>query len=356
MVRLLLAAIFVTLVGLPLTGARAWERPKVIDFHAHLDPSAGARIKGILDRSGIELIVNLSGGSFPWEWKEAQALSTELGGRVINFYTPDWDEIDDPAWGLAEAFRLDAAVKRFGFAGLKIAKALGLYVRDAAQVLVDVDDPRLDPLWAKAGELGVPVCIHVGDPKAFWRPSTPDNERYEELQVHPRWSFYGEPVPSQEALLDQLARVVARHPLTTFVAVHFGNDPEDPGYVERMLERFPNYFIDVAARVPEIGRHDPARMRALFTRFQDRILFATDLGVGRYGIMLGSTGTDAPTDDDAARFYATHWRYFETHDRQFEHPTPIQGKWKIDAVGLPPEVLDKIYRKNALKLLRRGPA
>lgn len=348
-----LLAFLVMVAGCRKAGATEWTRPPVIDVHGHLDPSAFARIGRIMDRSGIEVLVNLSGGSWPEEIAASEALSKALGGRILNFYNPDWDDRDEPWWGDREAQRLEDAVLHHGFRGLKIAKALGLYLRDGAKVLIDVDDPRLDPLWEAAGMLGVPVAIHVGDPKAFWKPATPDNERYEELAVHPGWSFYGEPVPTQEALIEALERVIDRHPETTFICVHFGNDPEDPDYVARLLERYPNAFVDIAARVPELGRQEAGRMHDLFVRFQDRIVFGTDIGIGRFGLMLGSSGNDEPGEDDAARFYATTFRWLETADRQFDHPTPIQGRWKIDGIALPPEVLEKIYRTNALRLLTR---
>jgi len=154
-------------------------------------------------------------------------------------------------------------------------------------------------------------------------------------------------------LLNALDRVIARHPLTTFVCVHFANNSEDIDWVDAALDRNPNMMADLAARIPEIGRHDPKKVHRLFLKHQDRILFATDFMVYSR-LTLGSGGSGpAPTDDDALGFYAKHWRWLETWDRQFEHMTPIQGDWKIDGIGLPPEVLRKIYFDNARKLLVR---
>jgi predicted TIM-barrel fold metal-dependent hydrolase len=325
-------------------------RAGLIDVHGHLSPSAGERIKKLMDRSGVKVLVNLSGGNFRRGMRENIALAQQLPGRIVNAYNPDWDEIDEPWWGLREAMALEAAVTQYGYRGLKISKALGLYLRDRNKVLIDVDDPRLDPLWEKAGELGIPVSIHTSDPKAFWEPRTPDNERYDELEHHPDWAFGDKPVPSREALLAMRDRVVDRHPLTTFVLVHFANNPEDITYVDRLLNAYPNAMVDLAARVPEIGRHDPKQVRDLFIRHADRILFGTDIGIGPRFLMLGSTGGDQPTDEDAATFYTTHYRFLETHDRQFDHPTPIQGRWKIDGISLPPAVLKKIYRTNAIRV------
>jgi hypothetical protein len=333
--------------------SQSWarERPPVIDFHAHLDARAAVRIAKIMKNSGIERMVNLSGGNPASGMRGAIALARQLPGKIINFYTPDWSQIDEPWWAVREAHRLENAVKLFAYKGLKISKALGLYLRDRSGVLLDVDDPRLDPLWERAGELGIPVSIHTSDPKAFWEPLTPDNERFAELEHHPSWSFHAQPVPSRNELLRQRDRLIERHPATTFVCVHFANNPEGLAYVRQFLERHPNVWVDIAARVPEIGRHPPKMVRDLFIRFQDRIVFGTDIGISRRSLMLGSTGGGQPTDDDAARFYETHWRFLETDDRGFAHPTPIQGSWTIDAIELPEKVLFKIYRKNALILL-----
>jgi predicted TIM-barrel fold metal-dependent hydrolase len=247
---------------------------------------------------------------------------------------------------------------RLGARGLKIPKGLGLgYPAPDGKHLLPIDDPGLDPLFEKAGALGMPVAIHIGDPKAFWKPNTPENERWDELRAHPEWSFYGEPVPSWEALYAAFERRVARHRKTNFIAVHFGNDPEDPDRVAKMLDRYPNFYIDTAARVPEIGRHPVSKMRRFYEKYQDRVLFGTDTGVGATAeeMMFGSNGEAAPTRADEVRFFTATWRYFETSDQQFESPTPIQGRWKIDGVGLSLAILRKIYFENAARLLHWRP-
>jgi predicted TIM-barrel fold metal-dependent hydrolase len=252
-----------------------------------------------------------------------------------------------------------AESKRLGAVGLKIPKGLGLgYPAPDGEHLLPIDDPGLDPLFEQAGALKMPIAIHIGDPKAFWQPPTPANERWDELKAHPEWSFYGAGIPKWQDLYDAFERRVARHPKTNFIAVHFGNDPEDPDNVARMLDRYPNFYVDTAARVPEIGRHDSTKMRAFFEKYQDRILFGTDTGIGAEyeDMMFGSNGELPPTRADEERFYESTWRYFETRDKQFESPTPIQGRWKIDGIGLSEPVLRKIYFENAVRLLGWRPA
>ena len=273
---------------------------------------------------------------------------------LISFYNPDWKGRHQPGFGEREAAALEHTVRDLGFKGLKISKALGLYLKDASGARIPVDWPELDPLWRKAGALGLPVAIHTGDPKAFWEAPTPDNERYAELALHPSWSFHGPQWPSREELLAERDRVIARHPRTTFLCVHFGGNPEDLDAVERLLETYPNVVIDTAARLGEIGRHPPDRVRALFLEHRDRILFGTDLGLGKGGIMLGSTGAVPSTMDDVKPFFDAHWRFFEGRERGIPHPTPVQGDWTIDAIGLPDEVLHAVYHGNAERLFGLG--
>ena len=154
--------------------------------------------------------------------------------------------------------------------------------------------------------------------------------------------------------VEALSRVIERHPKTTFVCVHFANNAEDLEWVERALDKYPNMMADIAARVPEIGRHAPEKARRLFVKHQDRIVFGTDFQVYG-GLTLGSGGSGpAPTDDDAHVFFQKHWRWLETNDRDFEHMTPIQGDWTISAIGLPTEVLRKVYFDNAQRILARS--
>jgi predicted TIM-barrel fold metal-dependent hydrolase len=315
-----------------------------------------------MDQWGIDGMVNLSGmvpGPPRHKLENQLQIARASGGRIAVFTNVNFVRAvrTRPDYGMALAEELSMA-KEMGAVGLKIPKGLGLgYPAPDGEHVLPVDDPKLDPLFDEAGKLGMPVAIHTGDPKAFWQPPDEKNERIEELRAHPDWSFFGEPVPSWQELYAQFERRVARHPKTIFIGVHFGNDPEDPANVGRMLDKYPNLYIDTAARVPEIGRQDAAKMRQFFEKYQDRILFGTDLGVGptQDDMMYGSNGPLPPTLDDERRYFESTWRYFETEDKQFESPTPIQGHWKIDGIGLPEQVLRKLYFENAARLLKWKP-
>ncbi|HEY2728820.1 MAG TPA: amidohydrolase family protein [Polyangia bacterium] len=349
--------------GAVARAAQASHRMPRIDTHMHVMPDGIARALKLMDEWGIDGVVNLSGmyPGPPRHMLETQlAAAAETHGRMVVFANANFRLVgthpDDYGKLMAEEL---VESKRLGARGLKVPKGLGLgYPAPDGKHLLAIDDKGLDPLFEKAGALGMPVAIHIGDPKAFWEPATPKNERWDELRAHPEWSFFGPEVPPWQALYDAFERRVARHPKTTFIAVHFGNDPEDPDNVARMLDKYPNFYIDTAARVPEMGRHDAAKMRAFFEKYQDRILFGTDTGVGATAddMMFGSTGELPPTRADEERFFKSTWRYFETADKQFESPTPIQGRWKIDGIGLPEPILRKVYFENAVRVLGWRPA
>lgn len=326
-----------------------------IDTHTHVMPGMLKKAVDLLGSHKIVHLVNLSGG-IPGGGLEAQLAEARAVGHATVFTNLRFRETQKgPGYGARMAAALQRS-KELGASGVKIPKGLGLGYRHADGKLVAVDDPGLDPVFALAGKLGLPIAIHTGDPKAFWLPATPSNERFDELVIHPAWSFADAPV-TWEQLYTQFERRVARHPKTTFIGVHFGNDPEDPKRVAQMLDRHRNLVIDTAARIPEIGRvdarHDPQKMRAFFERYQDRIMFGTDTGVSERDedLMLGSAGATPPTAADIERFFESTWRWFETRDKGIPSPTPIQGRWTIDGVGLPREILEKVYAKNAMRVI-----
>jgi predicted TIM-barrel fold metal-dependent hydrolase len=344
--------------------ASQWRaEQRLVDLHQHIDYAEAhlARAVKIMDANGIGLEVNLSGGTVthkPGEMSEFERNKRMADllypGRFVHYMNLDYSGWDEPDFAQRAADQIKEG-HRLGAAGFKEFKRLGLYLRDKSGKLIRVDDPKLDPAWKLCGELGMPVSIHVADPKAFWLPYDEKNERWAELKDHKGWWFGdAQKYPAWRDLLDALTRVIERHPGTTFVCVHFANNAEELETVDKWLDRYPNMMADLAARIPEIGRHDPEAVRRLFVKHQDRILFGTDFQV--YDTLtLGSGGSGpAPTDADAGAFFSKHWRWLETRDRGFAHMTPIQGDWTIDAIGLPAPVLRKIYFDNARKLLARS--
>lgn len=312
----------------------------VIDVHTHTNDAAGIgdrvdpqEMIARMDRLNIKAIVILTG---MWGDK-LQAIIDDMvkpyPGRFLVFTQLDWSKIDDPNFSQLMVRQIDDSVAR-GARGLKVLKELGLGVRDSTGKLIAIDDPRLDPAWEECGRLGIPVFIHVADPEAFFHPIDARNERYEELIEHPDWSFYGPQFPSLPELMAQRDRMFAKHPHTTFVALHFGSWPENLDFVEQTLQKFPNVMIETGAREGELGRQ-PRRTREIFVKYSDRIMFGTDEGAGE-------------------AMYQNYFRWFETEDEYFPYAQyPLQGRWMIYGLGLPDEVLEKVYHRNAEALFAR---
>lgn len=332
----------------------AVERSKfpAINVHTHqgrLNSSEQVdRLIRDMDDANVAVVVSLDGMWGDTLSKHAELLTAKHPGRFVVFAQIDYrgDGADDmktwavnqPDFGVQMAAKLEDAVRR-GARGLKIHKSHGLYYRDSDGKLITVDDPRYDPIWAKCGELGIPVLIHTSDPAAFFIPLDPTNERYEELAQHPNWHFHGKDYPSQAELLEARNRVVARHPKTKFIAAHMLNHAEDLQYVAGCLEKYPNLFVETAERIAELGRQ-PYTARRFFIRYADRILFGTDEVP-----FVRSSGVPA---------YSAYFRFFETDDEYFRYmPTdpPPTGRWYIYGIQLPDEVLRKIYYQNALRLI-----
>ena len=324
----------------------------VIDTHVHVHPDMAVGLADIMEANHLTKVVNLGileALGIPFQ-DGMHAFRRTLGDRLVYFTTPDFS---DTSFGFGERMAEDLERKvEVGAHGLKIFKELGLRYKDADEGqlrwhVIPVDDPRLDPLWAKAGELGVPVLIHTADPVAFFQPLDENNERWEELQQHPDWHFGGPEFPAHDTLLAQRNRVIERHPDTVFIGAHLGNYPENLAYVDDCLERYPNFYVDTSARIGEFGRHPADEVRAFFIKHQDRVIFGTDL-------VLGWDAFDDQAQNDMTKFkhfYDTHWRFFETDKRQIDHPSPVQGNWKVDAINLPDEVLEKLYVRNAQRLI-----
>ncbi len=337
----------------------------VIDIHTHLtraDRTAGApddataalvppsEVLPVMDRKGLRAMVNLTGGRGAGLERSVRDFDRAHPGRFITFTEPSWSRAQEPGYPAFQAAELERA-RRVGARGLKVLKTLGLYLRDGAAPgkLVAVDDRRFDPMWDACAALDLPVCIHVADPVAFFLPTDRFNERYEELSHHPNWSFHGRDFPAFKEILAARDRVFARHPRTTWIALHVGHHAEDLASVGETLDRFPNVHVELGARIGELGRQ-PRASKRFFDRYQDRILFGTD---------AVPNGHETPQQIFGDALYEIYFRFLETEDEYFDYapaPVPPQGRWRIYGLGLPEPILKKVYHDNAARLLRLGAA
>jgi len=318
-----------------------------IDAHIHITPDKATMMLEIMNANGLGCVVNvgtLEVCNLPFG-DGMRLFRSVLGNRMAYFPTPDFSDTA-PGFGERMADELERKVQA-GACGLKIFKELGLRHKDAEGKTIPVDDPRLDPLWARAGVLSVPVLIHTADPLAHFQPLDKNNERFEQLQRHPDWHYPSPEFTDHDTLLDQRNHIIEYHPNTIFIGAHLGNYAENLSYVDACLERYPNLYVDTSARIGTFGQHPIKQVREFFLKHQDRIIFGSDLILG----------WDAFADEEGdiaqyTHFYDTHWQFFETDKEQIEYPEfPLQGKQKVNAINLPGDVLDKIYTQNVQRLI-----
>lgn len=327
----------------------------VIDAHNHLwgDWDNAVRTREVMDAVGVacyaDLTANVSirwgGGGYLLEPGRLEDFFMRVAAVFPHrFYcftaatfaqATDRPLFTDAGAFVAQTIELLRDHVRRGARGLKILKELGLHYRDNTGALIRLDDPRLAPVWDEAGRLGVPVLMHQADPYGFFEPVTPENEHYESLRKYPAWSFADSKFPRFQELLERCAQVIQRHRGTTFILPHLANFPENLEFVARLLDENPNVHLDFSARLDELGRQ-PWSSRDFFIRYQDRLLFGSDMPV-------------------TAEMYRCYFRFLETRDEYFIPPdydgTFQRHRWWICGLGLPPRVLKKIYHQNALKLI-----
>lgn len=327
----------------------------VIDAHNHMwgDWSNLKNMIRVMDRVGVVCYADLTANvSISWE-KGGYILEQRniedffqncadvYPGRFYGFTTATFVQpVDKPLFSDPHEFVertitvLRAHIQR-GARGLKILKELGLHYLDNKGNLIHIDNPYFDPVWQEAGKLGVPILMHQADPYGFFQPATLENEHYDTMLKYPTWSFADSKFPRFEELLDRRDHVIRKHRNTTFLLAHVANYPENLASVSRLLDQNPNVFIDLSARMDELGRQ-PYTAREFLIHYQDRVIF----------------GTDMPASPEMYRCY---FRFLETRDEYFIYPdydgTFGRYHWRIYGLGLPSGVLKKIYYGNALKLI-----
>jgi len=303
-----------------------------IDVHNHqFDmPTADlGRLITEMNKLNMAVMVNLSGDNGTRLQQSVNNVKKNYPNRFIVFANVDFDRVGDPAWATKAVNQLEQDVKN-GANGLKIYKNLGLSVKDIDGKRVTVDDPRLKPIWDKCGELKIPVLIHTADPKSFWDPVDDHNERWLEITTHPnRKRGPDNPAPF-ETLIEEQHRMFKNHPKTTFIAAHFGWYPNDLAKLSGLLDELPNVVVEFGAVIAELGRQ-PKMAKQFFTKYQDRILFGKDSWV--------------PEE------YATYFRVLETEDEYFPYHKKYHAFWAMYGMGLPDDILKKVYYKNALRIV-----
>ena len=314
----------------PVTRARF----PFVDIHGHqrgrgMSPEAVDRLVAEMDELNMAVMVNLSGGSGVSLVEGLEVLAGRHPSRFVFFANINFFGVGEPGWGEEAARQLEEDVGN-GAAGLKIFKGLGMSDRDTDGNRIPVDDPRLAPLWDKAGELGIPVLIHTADPAEFWQPHDRFNERWLELRLRPRRIRPPDRFPPFEQIIGEQHNLFRNHPNTNFIAAHLGWLGHDLGRLGKLLDEIPNMYVGLGAVIYELGRQ-PRFAREWLTEYQDRVLM----------------GKDSYNQEE----FHTYFRVFETADEYFDYYRNYHAFWQMYGLDLPDEVLRKIYYENALKLV-----
>ena len=306
-----------------------------VDVHSHhrraaqMGGDAVAKLIEEMDAMNMAVAVNLSGGRGERLQSSVRNMNDRFPGRFIQFANIDFDQIDDPDFGMKAAAQLEEDVKN-GAQGLKIFKNLGMFTRYENGERLHTDDPRLDPIWAKCGELGIPVLIHTGEPSPFYEPHDENNERWLELKQFPNRKRPPEEFPTWEVQMTEQHNVFRKHANTIFINAHLGWMGNDLDRLGKLMDELPNMYTEVGAVLAELGRQ-PKHARAFLIKYQDRVLM----------------GKDSWNPEE----YHVYFRVFETGDEYFDYYRKRHGHWKLYGLELPDETLKHIYYKNALRII-----
>ncbi|MGM5470350.1 amidohydrolase family protein [Flavobacteriaceae bacterium LMO-SS05] len=303
-----------------------------IDVHGHqyrMPTQDLSELVAAMDTLNEAIMVNLSGGSGDKLEGALQNIAAHYPNRFVVFANIDFSGVGGPGWTEKTVAQFEQDIKH-GARGLKVFKSLGMYSKDNDGNRVAVDDSRLDPIWEKCAELGVPVLIHSADPKPFWDDFDADNERWLELKTHPRRKRSAtDPAPWEQIIAEQ-HRMFKKHPKTTFINAHMGWYANDLGTLGKLLDELPNMNVGIGAIIAELGRQ-PRFAKAFFIKYQDRILFGKDSWV--------------PEE------FPTYFRVLESDDEYFPYHKKYHAFWPMYGLDLPDEVLKKVYYKNALRIV-----
>jgi uncharacterized protein len=304
-----------------------------VDVHSHHWRMGEMNLDELIaemDNLNMQVVVNLSGRGGK-ALKDITDNIKKYGheDRIVVFTNINIQSILEPDWTENTVKQLEYDVQN-GARGLKIFKSQGMTNTDSLGNRVQINDPRIDPIWEKCGELGIPVLIHSADPKPFWAPLDSLNERWLELKLRPGRKRTDTDPASWETIIAEQHDIFKKHPNTTFINAHMGWYPNDLAHLGTLLDAMPNMYVEIGAVISELGRQ-PRMANRFFEKYQDRVLF----------------GKDSYVPEE----YPTYFRVLESDDEYFPYYKRYHAFWKMYGLDLPDEILEKLYYKNALKII-----
>jgi len=305
----------------------------LIDMHSHAYPRNGAEIDQwvkTMDEVGIEKTIILSGKIGAEFDSVYQAFAGKYPDRFDVWCGFDYAGYDKPGFGPGAVAELERCYK-VGAKGVGELgdKGKGMFYCKTKAWGMHLDDPRMDPLLEKCGELNLPINIHVADP--IWMYEKMD-ETNDGLMNAYKWRLDNQPdIVGHSGMVDILENAVKRHPNTTFVACHFANCSHDLNKLGELFDKYPNLYADNSARYAETAPI-PRFATEFYQKYQDRIVYGTDMGFNK-------------------DMYRTTFRILESLDEHFYDFDRFSYHWSLNGFGLNDEILKKVYRDNALKII-----
>lgn len=313
-------------------------RYPAIDMHAHdyaRTPEQIAEWIRAMDAAGVEkaIVLTMAVGK---EFDAVYAKYAKYPDRFEVWCGFDYTGYDKPDFGPAAVKELERCYK-VGARGVGELgdKGKGLfYCRPTKAWGMHLDDPRMDPLLEKCAELEMPVNIHVADPYWMYLPMDAANDG---LMNAYKWRLDNQPgIVGHEGMVDILERAVKRHPKTIFVVCHFANCSHDLNKLGGLFDKYPNLYADISARYAETAAI-PRFAARFYEKYQDRLVYGTDM---RF----------------STKIYRLTFRILESEDEHFYAWDNFSYHWPLYGFGLNDQVLKKVYRENALKIMGKKPS
>ncbi|HEY6271674.1 MAG TPA: amidohydrolase family protein [Terriglobales bacterium] len=258
------------------------------------------------------------------------------GGQAALCTTFDPYPFSQPGFAAAVIRQINGNFEQ-GAIALKIWKNIGMELQDAKGNYVLPDNPVFSSIYQDIAAHHKTLIAHVADPDSLWNPPDPASPDYSYYMEHPEWYMYKKPHPaSKEAILQARDHLLEENPNLRVVGAHLGSMESDFDELSRHLDHYSNFAVDLAARMPYVMKAPRAKMIAFITKYQDRLLYATDLGF--------SPGQDpAKVVKEWEETYARDWRFFATGESVDENNHNVEG------LSLPESVLRKLYHDNAIR-------
>ncbi|MET0536075.1 MAG: amidohydrolase family protein [Steroidobacter sp.] len=333
--------------GVATYGEGDFSRVDKIDTHVHLHGALPEFMKRAQTDRFRLLTINVNYSTFPpliQQRADALALTRQYSDLVSFVATFDAAHSKQPQWRSLTEQQLKEDLAQ-GAVGVKVWKDIGMQQRDADGRAVMVDDARFTPIFQMLERRGVVVLGHQGEPRNAWLPLEQMTIRGDRqyFTEHPEYHMFAHAEwPSYEDQLAARDRLLARHPGMKFLALHLASLEWSVDRIGEFLNRYPNASVDLAARLVHLklqSSADREGVRQFFIRFQDRIVYATDL-------TRLPEQSDQAFADEAHVVWLADWRFLSGADRlrSDDFDASFRG------LALPRDVLDKIYYGNAQRL------